>query len=280
MKFYGATKRRGAVAVRRRASVAVTAVAATFALMFAAVMAGTSQAQDAIKGDSSSGDSSSWERVDSVLVIPPVYQAKGKSDPADACAEDCSNLPNLSDPGIGESPSAVAGTADNPENASAGTADDPAANQPDEGTAVDGSTPGGSGSQEQQAAAGDDQQSADSIDPSIGSPQDYQEQQEAQELGNYGIVQAPAVIGGAPAGLYYLPGTSVPAATGLAPTRSLPSSPAFIPQPRMVPMPSIVPRGVPGTMGAFAGGFHGGFAGDFHGGFAPMMGFHGGFGHR
>jgi hypothetical protein len=145
---------------------------------------------------------------------------------------------------------------------------------------VDGSTPGGSGSQEQQAAAGDDQQSADGLDPSIGSPQDYQEQQEAQELGNYGIVQAPAVIVGAPAGLYYLPGTSVPAATGLAPTRSLPSSPAFIPQPRMVPMPSIVPRGVPGTMGAFAGGFHGGFAGGFHGGFAPMMGFHGGFGHR
>ena len=279
------------VSIRRAVAIKTTAAAA-FALTLAVVMAGTSQAQDASKGDSSSGDSSSWERVDSVLVLPPVYQAKGKSDPADACAEDCSNSPNLSDPGIGESPSAVAGTADNPENASAGTADDPAANQPDDGTAVDGSTPGGSGSQEQQAAVGDDQQSADSLDPSIGSPQDYQEQQEAQELGNYGVVQAPAVIVGAPAGLYYLPGTSVPAASGLASARSLPSSPAFIPQPRTVPMPSIVPRGVPGTMAGFrggfpggfhagfAGGFHGGFAGGFHGGFAPTMGFHGGFGHR
>jgi hypothetical protein len=276
MKFYGATKRRGAVAI--------TAVAAVFALTFAVVMAGTSQAQDASKGDFSSGDSSSWERVDSVLVLPKVYQAKGKSEPTDVCAEDC---PNLSDPGIGEFPSAVAGTADNPENASAGTADDPAGNQPDGGTAVDGSTPGGSGSKEHQAAAnGDDQQSADSLDPSIGSPQDYQDQRGAEELGNYGIVQAPAVIVGAPAGLYYLPGTSVPAASGLAPTRSLPSSSARMPQPmpKVVPLPSVVPRGVPGTMGGFpggfAGGFHGGFAGGFHGGFSPTMGFHGGFGHR
>ncbi len=279
MKFPGATKWRGAVAVRRRAPAAVrtlvAAFAVTFALMFAAVLVGTSQAQDAGKGNSFSDDASSWERVDSVLVLPPVYQAKDKSAPSDACAEDC---PNLSDPGVGESPGAVAGTADDPANASAGTADDPAANQPDERTAVYGSTPGGLISQEQQAAAGGDQQSADSLDPSIGSPQDYQEQEEAQELGNYGIVQAPAVIVGAPAGLYYLPGTSVPAAAGLAPTRSLQSSPAWMPQPmpRVVPLPSIVPRGVPGTIG----GFSSGFAGGFHGGFSPMMGFHGGFGHR
>jgi hypothetical protein len=278
MKFYGATKRSGVVAVRRRATVAVTISAATFALMFAVVMAGTSQAQDASK-DAIKGDSS-WERVDSVLVLPPVYRAKDKSEPADACAEDC---PNLSDPGIGESPTAVAGTADDPSNASAGTADDPAANQQDEASAVDGSTPGESGTQEQQPAAGADQESADSLNPSIGSTQDYQEQQQAQELGNYGIVQAPTVIVGAP-GLYYLPGTSVPAASGFAPTRSLPSSPAWMPQPmpRVVPLPSIVPSGVPRTVGGFpggfAGGFHGGFAGGLHGGFSP--GFHGGFGHR
>ena len=275
MKFSGATKRRGAVAVERRAAVSVTAVAATFALMFAAAMVGTSQAQDASKGDSSSGGSS-WERVDSVLVLPPVYQAKDKSEPADTCAEDC---PNLSDPGRGESPIAVAGTADNAANGSAGTADDPSSKQSDAAAAVGGSTPGGSGSQEQQAAAASgDQQSAESLNPSIGSPRDYQEQQEAQELGNYSIVQAPAVIVGAPAGLYYLPGTSVPAASGLAPTRSLPPSPAWMPQPmqRVVPLPSIVPRGVPATVG----GFPGSFAGGFHGGLSPLSGFHGGFGHR
>jgi len=275
MEFYGATKRCGVLAVRPCARVAVPIAAVTFVLMFAVGMSGTSHAQDASKGDSS------WERVDSVLVLPPVYQAKNKSEPADACAEDC---PNLSDPGIGESSTAVAGTADNPANPSAGTADDPAADEPDERTAVDGSTPGGSGSQQEQAAAAGDQQSADSLDPSIGSPQDYQEQQEAQELGNYNIVQAPAVIVGAPAGLYYLPGTSVPATSGFAPTRSLPSSPAWMPQPmpRAVPLPSSVPHGVPRTVGGFpggfAGGFHGGFAGGFHGGFSP--GFHGGFGHR
>ena len=205
MKFYDATKRFGAVAVGRRATVAVTTAVATFALMFVVVMADTSQAQDASKGDSS------WEAVDSVLVLPPVYRAKDKSEPSDVCAEDC---PDSTDPSTSESPSAVAGTADNPVNASAGTADDP---QPDEGAAVDSSAPDGSGSQEQQAAAGGgDPQSADGLDPSIGSTQDYQEQQAAQELGNYGVVQAPAVIVGAPAGLYYLPGTSVPAASGFA----------------------------------------------------------------
>ena len=271
MKFYDATKRFGAVAVGRRATVAVTTAVATFALMFVVVMADTSQAQDASKGDSS------WEAVDSVLVLPPVYRAKDKSEPSDVCAEDC---PDSTDPSTSESPSAVAGTADNPVNASAGTADDP---QPDEGAAVDSSAPDGTGSQEQQAAAGGgDPQSADGLDPSIGSTQDYQEQQAAQELGNYGVVQAPAVIVGAPAGLYYLPGTSVPAASGFASAGSLPSSPAWMPQPitRVVPMPSIVPRGVPRTVGGFAGGFHGGFARGFHGGFQHMSGFHGGFGHR
>src|SRR5258708_15068569 len=113
MKFYGATKRSGVVAVRRRATVAVTISAATFALMFAVVMAGTLQAQDASK-DASKGDSS-WERVDSVLVLPPVYRAKDKSVPADACVEDC---PNLSDPGMAESPTPLAATPAYPSNAS------------------------------------------------------------------------------------------------------------------------------------------------------------------
>jgi hypothetical protein len=270
MKSYSASRRGGAVAVRRRATLAV--MSATFALMFAAAIVGTSRAQDTSKGDSS------WERVDSVLVVPPVYRPDA-SEPADACAEDCASVDN---PGAGELPSAVTGTADNPANASAGTADDPT----DDSAAADGSTPDGSGSQEQQAAAaGGDQQSADSLDPSIGSAQDYQEQQAAQELGNYGIVQVPAVIIGVPVGSYYPRGTSALAAPASAPARSL-SSPAWMPppMPRVVPQPSIVPHGVPGTVGAFPGGFpggfHGGFAGSFHGGFSQMSGFRGGFGHR
>ncbi len=264
MKFYIAISRRIALAVRRRGTVAIT----IFALMLAVVMADTSQAQDASKGESS------WDKADSVLVLPPVYQGDEKSEPADACAEDC---PDSSNSGIAEDPAAVAGTADDPADASAGTADDPTAAS----AAEDGSTPDGSGLQEQQAAAvGGDQQSADGLDGSVGTAQDYQEQQEAaQELGNYGIVQVPAVIVGAPGGLYYLPGTSVPAASGFATAGTLPSSPAWMPQPmaKVAPLPSIVPRGFPPTMRGFTGG---GFRGGFSGGFSHMSGFHGGFGHR
>jgi hypothetical protein len=100
-------------------------------------------------------------------------------------------------------PNAVAGTADDPADASAGTADNPA----DESAGADGSTPDGSGWQEEQAAAGGDPQSADGLESSLGSAQDYEEQQAevAAELSNYGIVRAPSVIFAVPIGPYYVP---------------------------------------------------------------------------
>jgi hypothetical protein len=236
--------------IRRAVVSAKTAAAAAFALTLAVVVAGTSQAQDASK------DGSSWDMLDSVLVLPPVYRSDAKSAPADACAEDC---PGSSNQGIRESPNAVAGTADEPANASGGTADNPA----DESAGADGSTPDGSGWQEQQAAADGDPQSTDGLESSLGSVQDYEEQQTevAAELTNYGIMRAPSVIFAVPIGPYYGPRIFSSAA------------PIF----RVVPRPSIVPHGVPGPVGGFPRGFFGGFRG---GGFSHMSGFHGGFGHR
>lgn len=179
--------RRGASGTQRNSLI--------FALMFAIAMARPSQAQDASEGGSS------WDwldslRLDSVLVLPSVYRGVG-SVPTDACAEDC---PDSSNQGVGESPRAVAGTADDAVNANAGTADNPA----DDSAGPDASVVDGSDLQEQQAAAGGDPQSADSLDSSLGSIQDYEAQQAAAaELGNYGIVQAPSVIIVAPVGRYY-----------------------------------------------------------------------------
>jgi hypothetical protein len=270
MKFYIATSRRVALAVRRRGMVLVTIATVAFALTLLIATAGPSLAQDASKGDS-------WERVDSVLVVPPVYRPDTSSS-ADTCAEDC---PSSINPGSGQAPVAVAGTADNPDNPSAGTADNPS----DSAAAV-GSTPDGSSLQEQQAAAasaaGDDPRNADGL--SVGSAQDYDEQQaEVEQPGNYGVVQMPPVIIAAPVGSYRARGTSASAAPVFPGARSLPASPAWMPQPmaKVAPLPSIVPHGFPQVMTGFpGGGFHGGLGGGFHGGFAGMSGFHGGFGRR
>jgi len=268
MKSYSATGRHDTVAVRRRTHVAAMFAAAAFAPLFAVLMAGTSLAQDA------SESTPSWEKLDSVLVLPPVYRpdaaANAESEPTDACPEGCSTS---SDPDIGQLPTAVAGTADNPANASAGTADNPADNPTDASTAADGSAKEASGAQQQAAATGGDLASPDNLDSPIGTAQDYEAQQAAaQELGASGIVQAPSVIIGAPIGPYYVPGTFGAGAPTFAPMRSLPTS-SWMPQPmaRVAPLPSIVPRGFPRTMAAFpGGGFSHGFGG-FRGG---------GFGHR
>jgi hypothetical protein len=278
MKPYSATGWCGAVAVRRRGNLAAMLAAAAFAPLFAVAMAGTSLAQDVSEG------APSWEKLDSVLVLPPVYRpgtaADAESEPADTCAEDCANP---GDPDAGQSPAAVAGTADNPANASAGTADNPADDPTDASAAADGSLPQESGSKPPTAAAtGGDQQGADSVDAAlgstgVGSPEDYEAQQAtAQELGAAGFAQAPSVIIGAPIGPYYVPGAFASGAPVFAPVPSLPTS-SWMPQPmaRVAPLPSLVPRGLPRTMAAFPGGGFG-----LRGGFPHMAGFHGGFGRR
>src|SRR5579872_726717 len=63
------------VSIRRAVVSAKTAAAAAFALTVALAVAGMSQAQDA------SRDGSSWDMLDSVLVVPPVYRSDAKSAP-------------------------------------------------------------------------------------------------------------------------------------------------------------------------------------------------------
>jgi hypothetical protein len=276
MKPYSATGRRGVVAVRRPACVTVMfAVAALSAI----VMAGASLAQDVGEATSSLG------KLDSVLVLPPVYRsdaaANAESAPADTCAEDCSSS---GDPDVGQPPTAVAGTADNPANASAGTADNPADNPTDDGAPTDesaaavGSTSEESGEQRQATANGGDLASPDNLDSSlgsaqVGSPQDYEAQQAAaQELGASGIMRAPSVIIGAPIGPFYVPGTFGAAVPRFGSAGSLPTS-SWMPQPmtRVQPLPSIVPYGLPRTMAAFPGAAFPGTT--FPGGFGGFRGF-------
>ncbi|HVB81893.1 MAG TPA: hypothetical protein VNE82_18340 [Candidatus Binataceae bacterium] len=262
MKSYSATRRCGVVAI--------TITAAAFAPMLAVVIAGTSQAQSAGK------DVSSWERVDNVLVVPPVYRTDAGSAPSDACAADC---PGSTSRGVDGLPTAVVGTADDPAVAGAGTADNPT----DESVAVNGSTLGESGPWVQQAAADGSPQNADSTDSSLGSVRAYQGQQTAaREPGDFGIVQTPPVIIAVPVRPYYAPnyalGTFAPAAPTFASVRSLAGPAAWMPQPmvRAAPLPPLVLHGYSRAMEGFPRGFNG----SFNGSFPQMPGFGGGFGHR
>lgn len=264
---------------RRRDARATAIAAAALAPIFAVLATGTSLGQDTSKSDSS------WERTESVLVVPPVY-LPDTSTSADACAEDC---PNSIPPAGGGTPIAVSGSADNESNASAGTADNPR----DESVAVGGYAPDGSDWQEEQAAAARPQQGTGAPDNLLGSVQEYDERQaEAEQRGNYGAVQAPSVIIAAPAGAYAASGAaSAPPPSpgaGVASSGVAASSPPFpsaswMPQPmaRIAPLPPIVPHAAPQTMRVFPGGaFPGPGAGGFGTGFSQMPGFGGGFDHR
>jgi hypothetical protein len=271
MKCYSATRRRDAAEVSRRGVVAVgwprasalEIVGATaLALMFAVATAGLLQAQDAGKDDSS------WERVDSVLVLPPVLHPDAESAPADACAQDCPGPGARSE---GEAPRAVVGTADNPT---------------DESVAVGGLAPDGSDLQDRQqtaAAAGGDPQSGNGLDDSLGSTGDYQAQQAAAEAGGYGIVQGPPVIVAAPTGPYrvpgYVPRTPAQMPPVLAPARSMPTSPAWMPPPmtRVAPLSPMISPVFPPTAGGFPGAFYGSSGGILQN---NLSGFRAGFGRR
>ena len=244
----------------RRLSLASAIVAAAFIASFAITLAGTSLAQDINK------DVSSWDSLESVLVLPPVYRPDGaansESDPTVGCGAGCEAS---SQPDTSGLPRAVAGTADNPANSSAGTADDPADNPTADGPTTEDPT------SQQAAVSSSDQQSVDNLDPSVGSAEDYEAQATTQEFGSAGVGQTPTVIIVAPISPYYVPGTlALPASSAIR------TSPAWMPQPmaRVAPLPSIVPHGIPRTIGGFPGGRFGTF------GFSHMSTFHGGFGRR
>jgi len=263
---------------KRRRDVRATAIAAAaFAPMFAVLASGTSWGQDTSKSDSS------WERTESVLVVPPVY-LPDTSASADGCAEDC---PSSIPPASGGSPIAVSGSADNESNASAGTADYPR----DESVAVGGYAADGSDWQQEQAAAARPQQGTGDPGNPLGSVQEYDERQaEAEQRGNYEPMQAPPVIIAVPARSYLAssaasassPGAAVASSGVAAPSRSFPSA-SWMPQPmaRIAPLPPIVQHAAPQTMRVFPGGtLPGPGAGGFGAGLSQMPGFGGGFGHR
>ena len=237
---------------RRRDARATAIAAAAFAPIFAVLATGTSLGQDTSKSDSS------WERTESVLVVPPVY-LPDTSASADGCAEDC---PNSIPPASGDSPIAVSGSADSESNASAGTADDPR----DESVAVGGYAADGSDWQQEQAAAARPRQGAGDPGNPLGSVQEYDERQaEAEQRGNYEPMQAPSLIIAVPAGAYAAgsaasaPALS-PGGAGVASSGVAASSPSFpsaswMPQPmaRIAPLPPIVPHAAPQTMGVLSG---------------------------
>jgi hypothetical protein len=248
--------------------VAVAIGAMAFAALFATAMAGTSLAQDAMSpgGASAVSSVSSWDELDSVLILPPVYRPKAApaagSEPADSCGEDCADP----DGRYEDEADSVPGSADNPANAAAGTADnpadDPTAENPiNESAAAEGNVDTQESEAQKQGSGLGSQPGDDNLDGAVGTAQDYAAQQAdaAAELGNYGIAPAPSVIVAVPMGSYYLPGT-------------VGSLPPWMPRPmaRVAPLPSIVPYRLPRTMAFRGGGFPHSFGG-FRGG---------GFGHR
>jgi hypothetical protein len=257
MKSCGATRLSEACAIKL--------ASAALVLMLAAAAPGTSLAQDASKGDTSKADSS-WERLDSVLVVPPVYRL-GSAAPVDACAEDC---PDSYVPTRGGAPIVVIGSADDPTNASAGTADNPT----NESVAVSGSALDGRGSQERHDDAVGSQQHVDGVDGLLATAGGYPQQQAtAQSPGNYGIGPVPYVIIGVPVGSH-APAAAASNSQAGVPARSFPTSPvtspAWMPQPmaRAAPLPPMVSKGFQPA------------GGDSPAGFPPMSGFSAGPGHR
>ena len=279
------------------------AAAAACALVLMLMAADPASAQDAAIDTSASGSlgrtdrvegtaGSSWERTDSVLEVPPVYRSASVDQP-DTCAEDC---PNSGDPAKGSI--AVFGTADNASVPSAGTADDPTT----QSAAVNGSSPQDA-SVEQSAGNGIDNQGLDNenpsvanagqdgLDPTVGTAQEYREQQaSAERLGNPGMVQIAPVFIPVPVSPYHSPGY-LPGSVGSAPGLPRPiGAPSVLmppPMPRLAPLPPIVPRGFPQGPAGLPGSATAGAGVGVAPGSAPMTGFHGafggfhgGFGHR
>ena len=242
-----------------RGAIATKFAAAGAALLLATIVGGASYANEAASGGSD------WEEVDQVLVLPSVYQPRGRA----------SNQAAAANPSAPDSASTSPSTA-----APAASPDCPAPPATlDDGGAVavggvhDCAATSGSNPQGQQAAADAAQQDGDSSPADLGSLEAYQEQQAAaEELSASGVIQMPAVIVGPPIVPYYLPRTYAPSAPAMTniyvPAPTFPSAlPAWMPPP-MTRLPPLRPM----TLGAMRGRI-GGF-----GATAPMAGFRGGMG--
>jgi hypothetical protein len=207
-----------------RRAAAIEIAAAGLALLVCLAISGTSWAQDA------DPNSSDWNKVEQVLVLPSVYApsasandaaAASSQQPGDASAQDCNTDASnaAGDPADKTDPAANSGAVQNC-----------AATATDESPAV-------------QASTDDNEQVNDDLDGKLGSTQEYQDQQSAaEELNSAGVVQMPpAIIAGAPVILYGAPRAYA------APVRPLPIiRPAWMPPRRtaFAPLPPMA-HGLP-----------------------------------
>lgn len=204
---------------------------------------------------------SDWERLDQVLVIPPVYKpdAKGNTSAATPSASSSSGTP-AARAGCGSSTLnvgpdgavSVSGTADCT-NTNAPAAEVPVQDAGE--TAAPQSAPqAAGGSAVQSAESGTAEADAGGVAPSVGTLDDYQQQEAADEAAaRAGLGRPPpAVVVGPPMLPYYLPRTyavpTPPMAPMYVPQASFPRA-TWMPQP-VSPMvqgpPAWMPRaGVP-----------------------------------
>jgi hypothetical protein len=220
-------------------------------------MLAASAATPACARDASSADSD-WERVDSVLEIPPVYKPAARSSapatadlPPDGSGCESQKLGSGADGAV-----AVAGTADTACAAAGSASDDRQVSSSDSGQRE-------SDSADSPAAA----------DPAIGTLDDYRQQQAAAEAAARAAIGQIPVVVGPPLVPYYLPrayAAPAPAmnhlyvpSTGfanIAPRASwmpAPVTPMVVPPPAWAPQPTVpmvaapAPMFIPRTFGSF-----------------------------
>jgi hypothetical protein len=225
----------------RHGAVALKVAAAGAMLVFAALASAPACARDSGSSDSD------WERLDQVLVIPPVYKPAAKAnapaavDPP-AASEGCGNSQLAMGPG---GAIAVAGTADCQ---STNTVQTQAQRQDSGPTGPSGSSQAATSPAAQSAAPADAQAS-----PPVGTIDDYRQQQEtAAELGANQM--PPPIVVGPPLVPYYLPRTyqvpDAPMARIYVPTTAFPRAP-WMPRPSVPMVSARPPMRIPPAVGSF-----------------------------
>ena len=217
--------------VPTRATTWSIVLAVVLSMAAAVLTADTSYAQDA--GDTQSRD---WEQVDQdqVLELPSAFQPQSSvtdSPAVDSAATDSTATPQ----DCTAYPDERAASAD-----ANGVSGCSAPNSKNQQASIDAT----------QNASG---QGTDTLDGSLGTLQDYQQQLATSEmLGSAGIYQMPLAVALVPPSGYYLPGASVVR----VPSRSS----SFVPSPRRPATPARIamrpPRAfhtVPRVIGGFAG---------------------------
>jgi hypothetical protein len=224
----------------RHGAAAVKAAVVGAMLVFVALTSTPACARDNGSGDSH------WERLNRVLVIPPVYKPDAKAETS-ATADGCGNSRLSTGPG---GAIVVAGTADCQ---NTNTPEMQAQGQGSGSTEASASSQPAASAPEQSAVPNTDQADSGSLGPPVGTIDDYQRQREAAAeasaaLGAYQI--PPSVVVGSPTVPYYLPRTyaapAPPTTHVYVPTMGFARAPlaSWMPRPG-APMPVGPPAWMP-----------------------------------